>query len=367
MVYTRHRALSRKSVHTQTDCPLKTAAVQVSRGKETVCVRCRQVDDLVCLVAELKEELERLRDIRKFLPLSETQCRAGFHWGAGWRSAASAVWPWLACSRGTVQGELHRSSASSCKMPPGTPEVSEGILHTSWQKSACGNTTSRTEALYTDMMERQEKVEKELRVIQKDLEEENQKMKEKIKRLEARNNELLSKMMSMHKQSENMNDPSRLSAVVQLYEMLRLRDWEKFKKSSPNVTYKNGRSIIKKLFDTCEKDIEKRKNDIFNILDVSFSNYAMANCKQELTSILTNLLRNVYCQHHSDFYKKITKESPVKAVWHKQEIHPEELEHVDKKDLSTVHWKKAELLWPVLKSGEELVAKGVQIPHKRGR
>lgn len=51
--------------------------------------------------------------------------------------------------------------------------------------------------------------------------------------------------MSMHKQSENMNDPSRLSAVVQSYEILRLHDWEKFKKYSTNMTYKNGRSIIK--------------------------------------------------------------------------------------------------------------------------
>lgn len=321
-----------------------------------------------------------------------------------------------------------------------TSEVDRGILNTSRQKSACGNTTSRTEALYTDMMERLEKVEKELsekrdwhdrvetrlqflekcnrqstvsdlskmqetskldppynqqqgssleafsgRVTQKELEEENQKMKEKIKQLETRYNELLSKTMSMHKQSENMNDPSHLSAVVHLYEMLRLHDWEKFKKYSTNMTYKNGRSIIKKLFDTCEKDIEKRKNDIFNVLDVSFSNCAMANCKQELTSILMNLLRNAYCQHHSDFYKKITKqanvtlendiqkqfalqccrvyclmllqESPVKAVWHTQEIHLEELEHVDKKDFE--QWKKPELLWPVLKSGGELIAKGV--------
>ena len=76
MVYTRHGALCRKSVHTQTDCPLKTAAVQVSGcreclslllppagDRETVCVRCEQVDDLIRLVAELKEEVERLRVI----------------------------------------------------------------------------------------------------------------------------------------------------------------------------------------------------------------------------------------------------------------------------------------------------------------
>ena len=76
MVSTRHSALSRKSVHTQTDCPLKIVAVQVSGcreclslllpstgGRETVCMRCEQVDDLVRRVAELKEEVERLTDI----------------------------------------------------------------------------------------------------------------------------------------------------------------------------------------------------------------------------------------------------------------------------------------------------------------
>lgn len=53
----------------------------------------------------------------------------------------------------------------------------------------------------------------------------------------------------------------------------------------------------------------------------------------------------------------LLQEPPVKAVWHTQEIHPEELEHVDKKDFE--HWKKPELLWPVLKSGEKCIAKGV--------
>ena len=34
-------------------------------GRETACVRCEQVDDLVRMVAELKEEVQRLRDIRE--------------------------------------------------------------------------------------------------------------------------------------------------------------------------------------------------------------------------------------------------------------------------------------------------------------
>ena len=78
MVSTRHGALCRRSVHTQTDCPLKNAAVQVTGcrecqslflpsagGRDAACVRCEQVDDLIRMVAELKEEVERLRAIRE--------------------------------------------------------------------------------------------------------------------------------------------------------------------------------------------------------------------------------------------------------------------------------------------------------------
>ncbi|KFW72624.1 hypothetical protein AS28_04863, partial [Pygoscelis adeliae] len=60
----------------QTEPSRKHAAVQVSGcreclslsavaegGRDDTCVRCDQVDDLLCLVAELKEEVERLRSI----------------------------------------------------------------------------------------------------------------------------------------------------------------------------------------------------------------------------------------------------------------------------------------------------------------
>lgn len=49
------------------------------------------------------------------LPLSIMQCRAGFHWGAGWRSAAPAACPWLTCSRGLCKG-----ICTTAVLPPGT-------------------------------------------------------------------------------------------------------------------------------------------------------------------------------------------------------------------------------------------------------
>ena len=71
-------ALARMDVATQTELPRKHAAVQVSgcRGcqclslatggsSENSCVRCDRVDDLLSMVAELREEVERLRSIRE--------------------------------------------------------------------------------------------------------------------------------------------------------------------------------------------------------------------------------------------------------------------------------------------------------------
>ena len=62
---------------TQTDGLSRNVAVQVSGcreclslllpgegGRDSTCVRCEQVDELLSLVVELKEEVERLRTIR---------------------------------------------------------------------------------------------------------------------------------------------------------------------------------------------------------------------------------------------------------------------------------------------------------------
>ena len=78
MVSTRQRACTRKTVATQTEGLPRNVAVQVSGcrecqsllllredGKDATCVRCEQVDELLSLVVELREEVERLRTIRE--------------------------------------------------------------------------------------------------------------------------------------------------------------------------------------------------------------------------------------------------------------------------------------------------------------
>ena len=78
MVSTCGKAVTRRSVGTQTEVPHEHTAVQVSGCRECLslalvpensrdnsCVRCDQVNDLLSLVAELKEEVEWLRSIRE--------------------------------------------------------------------------------------------------------------------------------------------------------------------------------------------------------------------------------------------------------------------------------------------------------------
>ncbi|KFQ77212.1 hypothetical protein N337_12648, partial [Phoenicopterus ruber ruber] len=183
-----------------------------------------------------------------------------------------------------------------------------------------------------------------------------------------RNKALLSQAMGMHKDSENMNDPSRLSVVLQMYEMLRLRDWEKLRSSSASyLTYEIGSSIIKvcvvfalqKLFDACEKDIQHRITNILEVLDIPPSNDAMTNTKQRMMQEIRNILKYSYYQNHPEFYSKIIMQAgfdpkiaiqtqfmlqccktycllllqdpPVEAVWNLQEDLTQYLEHVDKK------------------------------------
>ncbi|KFV05432.1 hypothetical protein N339_03846, partial [Pterocles gutturalis] len=175
-----------------------------------------------------------------------------------------------------------------------------------------------------------------------------------------RNKELLSKAMGMHKHSENMNDASRLSAVLQMYDILRLHEWEKFRSSSAScISYKTGSTIIKKLFDACEEDIEQRIRGIFEVLDIPLSNDTMTNSKQGVMQEIRNIFRYSYYHHQTEFYSKIIMQAgidpksaiqkqfllqccktycllflqdpPVKAVWKTQEISMQYLEHVDKK------------------------------------
>ena len=102
-VSARQQAYSKKTVVTQMEGLPRNVAVQVSGcreclslllpgegGRDSTCVRCEQVDELLSLVVELKEEVERLRTIR--------ECE----WETDWWSDL------LVCQREGCQGDTPR-------------------------------------------------------------------------------------------------------------------------------------------------------------------------------------------------------------------------------------------------------------------
>ncbi|KFV50566.1 hypothetical protein N341_01471, partial [Tyto alba] len=174
--------------------------------------------------------------------------------------------------------------------------------------------------------------------------------------------ELLSKAMGMHEHSENVNDPLHLSAVLQMYEVLRLHDWRELRSSTVScLTYKDGSSIIKKLFDACEKDVQQRTSSLSETRAIPPLNDTTTNSKQRMmhdirTTFKYSYYANLeYCTKIIRMSKDTDQEQgqctvlqfalqcckiycllllqdpPVKAVWNLQESSMQYLEHVDNK------------------------------------
>ncbi|XP_074725535.1 uncharacterized protein LOC141943774 isoform X2 [Strix uralensis] len=189
-------------------------------------------------------------------------------------------------------------------------------------------------------------------VTQKELQEkeEYKKLKEKIRELEARNKELLSKAVGMHKYSENMNDPSHLSAVLQMYDMLRLHDWEKLRSSTISyLTYKDASSVIKRMM--------QEIRSTFRYSYFGSSEYYTKIIRQAGIDLKTVLQRQFALQCCKIYCLLLLQDPPVKAVWNLQESSMPYIEHVDKKICE--HWRKPAFLWPIMKCGEQVIVKGV--------
>ncbi|KAM4670823.1 uncharacterized protein AAGF69_003605 isoform 1-T1 [Amazona ochrocephala] len=222
-------------------------------------------------------------------------------------------------------------------------------------------------------------------VTQKDLVEENEKLKKQVTELEKRNDELLSKAMGRHKQSENINDDSRLSAVLGMYNMLKIHDWEKLRQNSTSLTNKDGSIMIKKLFVACETHIWDRITKITEVLDITPLDDIMTDSKQGVMHDIRNILRHSYYKKQLEFYSEIVTQAgivprtetegvftlkccqvycllllqnpPVKAEWKTQGSTTQNLEHINWKEEK--YWRNPALLWPIMKHGEEVVEKGV--------
>ncbi|XP_073183385.1 uncharacterized protein [Lepidochelys kempii] len=208
---------------------------------------------------------------------------------------------------------------------------------------------------------------------------------------------VLANAMGTHKFSENLNDPCRLSAVLEMYDKLRTHEWEKVKcaacVSTFPMTYEDGSTIIKAVFSKCEEELPQRTDQIFELLEIPVSKKTTSFFdSQQLTPGLTgeikNHLKNLYFNYGEDCYRdkirpalspdlqtfqplvKFTAECykiycllllqnpPIKAEWPTEERIPIScMQHVDNKNMED--GMPLNFLWPKLVCGEELIRKGV--------
>ncbi|XP_030905856.1 uncharacterized protein [Melopsittacus undulatus] len=222
-------------------------------------------------------------------------------------------------------------------------------------------------------------------VTQNDLVKENEKLKKEVTELKKRNKELLSKVMGKHNQSENMNDDSRLSAVLGMYNMLMVHDWEKLRQNMTSLTNNDGSSMIKKLFDACETHIQDTIAKVNEVLGITLLDDVMTDSNQGVMHDIRNILRHSHYKKQLELYSNIVMQAgiaprtetervftlkccrvycllflqnpPVKAQWKIEGSPIKDLEHISRKEAKI--WRNPELLWPIMKRGEEVIAKGV--------
>ncbi|XP_074923819.1 uncharacterized protein LOC116838140 isoform X2 [Chelonoidis abingdonii] len=228
-------------------------------------------------------------------------------------------------------------------------------------------------------------------------EEECEKLKEQKRVLEQKLDLVLANAMRSHKFSENLNDPCRLSAVLEMYDRLRIHEWEKAKcaasVSTFPMTYEKGSTIIKAVFSICEEELSQRLERIFELLEIpvlkkTTSLFDSQQLPPGLSGEIKNHLKHLYFNYGEDFYQAksrlafapdqqrfqplvkftakcykiycllLLQNPPIKVMWPTDgRIQTAYIEHVDKKVIeSSIQIK---FLWPVLTCGNQLVRKGV--------
>nr|XP_032659048.1 uncharacterized protein LOC116838140 isoform X1 [Chelonoidis abingdonii] len=228
-------------------------------------------------------------------------------------------------------------------------------------------------------------------------EEECEKLKEQKRVLEQKLDLVLANAMRSHKFSENLNDPCRLSAVLEMYDRLRIHEWEKAKcaasVSTFPMTYEKGSTIIKAVFSICEEELSQRLERIFELLEIpvlkkTTSLFDSQQLPPGLAREIKNHLKHLYFNYGEDFYQAKSRPSlppdlqkfqplvhftaecykiycllllqnpPIKAVWPTEERIPIScIQHVDNKNVEDR--MSLNFLWPVLARGRLVFKKAV--------
>ncbi|XP_025048197.1 uncharacterized protein LOC102368993 isoform X5 [Alligator sinensis] len=160
-------------------------------------------------------------------------------------------------------------------------------------------------------------------------EEEYRKLKEENKALQEKFQSVLAKTVRSHRSSEDLNDPSRESAVLERDHMLQTQEWAKAKYATSSSFFplrntNSGTIIQAALPDDMEKSeaVVKFAAECYRVYSLLF-------------------LQN----------------PPITAVWPKEPVSPLYIQHVDLKKLEGT--KSRKFLWPILFSEGNMIKNGV--------
>ncbi|XP_019370436.1 PREDICTED: uncharacterized protein LOC109295821 isoform X1 [Gavialis gangeticus] len=189
--------------------------------------------------------------------------------------------------------------------------------------------------------------------------------------------------MRSHRFSEDLNDPTRESAVLERYHMLQTQEWAKAKyatrSSSFPLTNTNSGTVIQMLFSKCEENIKNRLDQISSLLQCPALTEASSTTSSKQTSELVreirNHLRNLYFNNSEDYYRQLGEAAlpadmekseaivkfaaecyrvysllflqnpPITAKWPQEPVPPDHIAHTDLEKL-----KGTKFIWPILLS-----------------
>ncbi|XP_025048193.1 uncharacterized protein LOC102368993 isoform X2 [Alligator sinensis] len=226
-------------------------------------------------------------------------------------------------------------------------------------------------------------------------EEEYRKLKEENKALQEKFQSVLAKTVRSHRSSEDLNDPSRESAVLERDHMLQTQEWAKAKYATSSSFFPlrntNSGTIIQMVFSKCEENIKNKLARISSFLQcpalTEASGATSSKQTSELVREIRNHLRNLYFNYSEAIYRQwgeaalpddmekseavvkfaaecyrvysllFLQNPPITAVWPKEPVSPLYIQHVDLKKLEGT--KSRKFLWPILFSEGNMIKNGV--------
>ncbi|XP_019370438.1 PREDICTED: uncharacterized protein LOC109295821 isoform X2 [Gavialis gangeticus] len=160
--------------------------------------------------------------------------------------------------------------------------------------------------------------------------------------------------MRSHRFSEDLNDPTRESAVLERYHMLQTQEWAKAKyatrSSSFPLTNTNSGTVIQMLFSKCEENIKNRLDQISSLLQCPALTEASSTTSSKQAALPADMEKSeAIVKFAAECYRVYSllflQNPPITAKWPQEPVPPDHIAHTDLEKL-----KGTKFIWPILLS-----------------